>query len=109
MANSLPRGRRSLGNQSSAGCSSYCGLGTRWRGSRTGCPAFLSKFIVTVIKEQLKELLEAEAEKLTQAARHERNKQRQGYRSGHYNRSLTITSGDVILKVYLCVGQGKGI
>ena len=23
----------------------YCSLGTRWRESRTGCPAFLSKFI----------------------------------------------------------------
>ena len=34
----------------------------------------------------LNELLEAEAEKLTQAARYERNEQRQGYRSGHYNR-----------------------
>ena len=53
--------------------------------SRTGCPTFLSKFIVIVIKGQLKdlvrgsveetlnELLEAEAEKLTQAARYERN------------------------------------
>ena len=47
----------------------------------------------------LNELLEAEAEKLTQAARYERNEQRQGYRSGHYNRSLTTTSGDVTLKV----------
>ena len=45
------------------------------------------------------ELLEAEAEKLTQAARYERNEQRQGYRSGHYNRNLTTTSGDVTLNV----------
>ena len=41
----------------------------------------------------------AEAEKLTQAARYERNEQRQGYRSGHYNRNLTTTSGNVTLKV----------
>ena len=41
------------------------------------------------VEETLNELLEAEAEKLTQAARYERNEQRQGYRSGHYNRSLT--------------------
>ena len=79
--------------------------------SRTGCPTFLSKFIVIVIKGQLKELvrgsveetlnelLEAEAEKLTQAARYERNELRQGYRSGHYSRNLTTTSGDVTLKV----------
>lgn len=45
------------------------------------------------------ELLEAEAEKLTQAARYERNEQRQSYRSGYYSRSLTTTSGDVTLKV----------
>ena len=39
--------------------------------------------------------MEAEVEKLTQAARYERNEQRQGYRSGH----RTTTSGDVTLKV----------
>ncbi len=50
-------------------------------------------------EETLNELLEAETEKLTQAARYERNERRQGYRSGHYNRNLTTTSGDVILKV----------
>ena len=50
-------------------------------------------------EETLNELLEAEAEKLTQAARYERNEQRQGYRSGHYNRNLTTTSGDVTLKM----------
>ena len=43
--------------------------------------------------------MEAEVEKLTQAARYERNEQRQGCRSGHYNRNLTTTSGDVTLKV----------
>ena len=42
--------------------------------------------------------LEAEVEKLTQAARYERNERRQGYRSGHYNHSLTTTSWDVTLK-----------
>lgn len=47
------------------------------------------------VEETLNELLEAEAEKLTQAARYERNEQRQGYRSGHYSRNLTTTSGDV--------------
>ena len=43
------------------------------------------------------ELLEKEAETLTQAARYECNEARQGYRSGHYNRRLTTTSGDVTL------------
>ena len=36
---------------------------------------------------------------LTQAARYERNEARQGYRSGHYDRNLTTTSGDVTLHV----------
>lgn len=49
------------------------------------------------VEETLNELLEAEAEKLTQAARYERNEARQGYRSGHYDRNLTTTSGDVTL------------
>lgn len=34
-----------------------------------------------------------------QAARYERNEQRQGCRSGHYNRNLTTTSRNVTLKV----------
>ena len=51
------------------------------------------------VEETLNELLEAEAEKLTQAARYERSEERQGYRSGHYSRNLTTTSGDVTLKV----------
>ncbi len=36
---------------------------------------------------------------LTQAARYERSEDRQGYRSGHYNRNLTTTSGDVRFNV----------
>ena len=59
----------------------------------------LKELVRGSVEETLNELLEAEAEKLTQAARYERNEQRQGYRSGHYNRSLTTTSGDVTLKV----------
>lgn len=51
------------------------------------------------MEETLNKLLEAEAEKLTQAARYERSEQHQGYRSGHYSRNLTTTSGDVTLQV----------
>ena len=51
------------------------------------------------VEETLNELLEAGAEKLTQAARYERSDERQGYRSGHYSRNLTTASGDVTLKV----------
>ena len=49
------------------------------------------------VEETLNGLLEAEAEKLTQAARYERSEAQQGYRSGHYDRNLTTTSGDVTL------------
>ena len=51
------------------------------------------------VEKTLNELLEKEAETLTQAARYERNEARQGYRSGHYDRNLTTTSGDVTLHV----------
>ena len=51
------------------------------------------------VEETLNELLEKEAESLTQAARYERNEARQGYRSGHYDRNLTTTSGDVTLHI----------
>ena len=49
------------------------------------------------VEETLNELLEKEAEQLTQAGRYERNEACQGYRSGHYDRKLTTTSGDVTL------------
>ena len=49
------------------------------------------------VEETLNELLEKEAESLTQAARYERNETHQDYRSGHYDRNLTTTSGDVTL------------
>ena len=51
------------------------------------------------VEESLNELLEKEEESLTQAARYERSEARQGYRSGHYDRNLTTTSGDVTLHV----------
>lgn len=59
----------------------------------------LKELVRGSVEETLNELLEAEAEKLTQAARYERNEQHQSYRSGHYNCNLTTTSGDVTLKV----------
>ena len=51
------------------------------------------------VEATLNELLEQEAEKLTQAARYERSEARQGYRSGHYDRNFTTTSGEVTLHV----------
>ena len=56
----------------------------------------LKELVRGSVEETLNELLEKEAESLTQAARYERNEARQGYRSGHYDRNLTTTSGDVM-------------
>ena len=59
----------------------------------------LKELVRGSVEETLNGLLEAEAEKLTQAGRYERSKQRQGYRSGHYNRNLMTTAGEVKLHV----------
>jgi putative transposase len=57
----------------------------------------LKELVRGSVEETLNELLEQEAEKLTQAARYERNEARQRYRSGHYSRNLATTSVDVTL------------
>ncbi len=57
----------------------------------------LKELVRGSVEETLNELLEKEAESLTQAARYERSEARQGYRSGHYDRNLTTTSGDITL------------
>ena len=57
----------------------------------------LKELVRESVEETLNKLLEKEAESLTQAARYERNEARQGYRSGHYDRNLTTTSGNVTL------------
>ena len=57
----------------------------------------LKELVRGSVEETLNELLEKEEEALTQAARYERNEARQGYRSGHYDRNLTTTSGEVTL------------
>ena len=49
----------------------------------------LKEMVRGSVEETLNELLEQEAEKLTQAARYERNETRQGYHSDHYDRNLT--------------------
>ena len=59
----------------------------------------LKELVRGSVEETLNELLEKGAESLTQAARYERSEARQGYRSGHYDRNLTTTSGDVTLHV----------
>lgn len=59
----------------------------------------LKELVHNSVEETLNGLLEKEAQELTQAARYERTEARQGYRSGHYSRNLTTTSGDETLKV----------
>ena len=59
----------------------------------------LKELVRHSVEETLNGLLEQEAQQLTNAARYERSEKRQGYRSGHYSRNLTTTSGDVTLKV----------
>ena len=57
----------------------------------------IKELVRVSVEKTLNELLEKEAESLTQAARYERSEARRGYRSGHYDRNLTTTSGDVTL------------
>ena len=59
----------------------------------------IKELVRSSVEETLNGLLEAKAKKLTQAAKYERSEERQGYRSGHYSRNLTTTSGDVTLNV----------
>ena len=59
----------------------------------------LKELVGGSVEETLNDLLEKEAQALTQAGRYERTEARQGYRSGHYDRNLTTTSGDVTLKM----------
>ena len=59
----------------------------------------LKELVRTSVEETLNELLNKEAEELTSAAKYERTEARQGYRSGHYSRKLTTTSGEVKLNI----------
>jgi len=59
----------------------------------------LKELVRKSVEETLNELLEQEAAELINADRYERTEDRQGYRSGHYERKLTTTSGEVKLKV----------
>jgi len=59
----------------------------------------LKELVRSSVEETLNNLLEQEAAELTKAERYERTQERQGYRSGHYERNLTTTSGNVKLKI----------
>ena len=59
----------------------------------------LKELVRNSVEETLNGLLEEESKQLVNAAKYERTEERQGYRSGHYERNLTTTSGDVTLRV----------
>lgn len=59
----------------------------------------LKELVRSSVGETLNGMLEMEANQLTNTAKYERSEERQGYRSGHYSRNLTTSSGDVTLKV----------
>lgn len=59
----------------------------------------LKELVRQSVEETLNNLLEQEAAELTNAGRYERTENRKGYRSGHYERDLITTSGEVKLKI----------
>lgn len=59
----------------------------------------LKNLVKNSVEETLNALLNHEADELVKAERYERTGDRQGYRSGHYDRNFTTTSGDVTLHV----------
>ena len=59
----------------------------------------LKDLVRNSVEETLNALLDHEADELINADRYERTGDRQGYRSGHYDRNFTTTSGDVTLHV----------
>ena len=59
----------------------------------------LGELVRDSVEKTLNELLDQEADKLTNAKRYERNKERVDTRAGHYNRKLLTKAGEVNLKV----------
>lgn len=59
----------------------------------------LKDLVKNSVEETLNALLNHEADELVNAERYERSGERHGYRSGHYDRNFTTTSGDVTLHV----------
>ena len=59
----------------------------------------LKNLVRNSVEKTLNELLNHEADRLVNAQRYERNTDRKGYRSGHYDRNFTTTSGNVTLHV----------
>lgn len=59
----------------------------------------ISQLVKGTIEDTINTLLDAEADELVNAGRYERSEERQGYRSGAYQRKLQTSSGDVTIKM----------
>lgn len=59
----------------------------------------LKDLVRNSVEEALNAMLDAEADRLVNADRYARDEERQGYRSGHYDRSFTTSSGEVNLRM----------
>ena len=59
----------------------------------------LKDLVRSSVEETLNALLDQEAEELVKAGRYERTGSRSGYRSGHYDRNFSTSSGNVTLHV----------
>lgn len=59
----------------------------------------LRELVKTTVRETINAMLDEEAEDLVGAERYERTAERDAYRSGHYKRKLTTTSGEIELSV----------
>ena len=59
----------------------------------------LRELVRRTVEDTLNGLLEEEADDLVGAGRYERTAGREAYRAGHYERTLTTTSGDVTLRM----------
>lgn len=60
---------------------------------------YLGKLVRTTIEDTLNAFLDEEADQIANAGRYERTDKRQAYRSGHYKRGLTTTSGEIELNI----------
>lgn len=59
----------------------------------------LKDLVKNTVEDTLNALLDAEADRLVNADRYARDEERQGYRSGHYDRKFTTSSGEVNLRM----------
>ena len=67
--------------------------------NETEVKAHLGELVRQSVEETLNGLLEAEADRLCQAKRYQRNAERADTRAGHYTRNLQTQAGEVALKV----------